>query len=132
MGSVRGRLTLVAALSPQAAWAEVCALQRPDWTAADGPRGALGEMGYILTSPLGLMLMAGLVLAFLVPRRWLAVVAALPALGLAWLLMISRQAEGAALAMAEGCVGSALPTAILLVALAAIVLVRGFRARPAR
>ncbi len=131
MGSVRGRLIIAAALTPQAAWAEVCAVQRPDWVPADGPRGGVEEMGYILTSPLGLMLLAVLGLAFLVPRRWLAVVAALPALGLAWLLMISRQAEGAAMAMAEGCVGSALPTAILLVVLAAAVLVRGFRARAA-
>ena len=129
MGSLRGRLIIAALLSPQAAWAEVCAQTRPGWTLDEGPVTGGAETLYILTSPVGLGLLALIVLALVFPRRWLAVVAALPALALAGLLGISRQSDVAAQAVAEGCIGSALPAVLLLVLAAALVLVCGFQTR---
>jgi Na+/alanine symporter len=128
MGPVRRRLIAALALWPQAALAEVCTTTRPDWLAEDGPITGGAETLYILTSPLGLGLVALIAVALVFPRRWLAVVAALPALALAGLLFISRQSDVATEAMATGCIGSAWPAVILLVLAAAMVLVRGFRA----
>lgn len=130
MGPVRGRLTALCAALPLPAFAEVCDKVRPDWLPEDGPVGALAEAFYVLTSPLGVVLLAFVVLAMVRPRRWLAVVVALPLLALAGLLFLARGAEVAAMAMAEGCIGGIGPTVALLVLLAAAVLVRGFRARP--
>ena len=129
MGSLRGRLIIAALLVPQAAWAEVCDKTRPGWSLDEGPVTGGAETLYILTSPVGLGLLALIVLALVFPRRWLAVVAALPALALAGLLGISRQSDVAAQAVAEGCIGSALPAVVLLVLAAALVLVRGFQTR---
>jgi hypothetical protein len=135
MGSVRGQLIAALALFAVSALAaparaEVCDKVRPGWVAGDGAVGALGEAIYVLGSPVGLILLALVGLALVWPRRWLAVVVALPVLGLAGLLFLSRQAETAAQAMAEGCIGGIGPTVGLLVLLAAAVLVRGFaRAR---
>lgn len=129
MGSVRGRLIALALLTPQAAWAEVCDKTRPGWTLDQGPVTGGAETLYILASPVGLGLVALMVLALVFPRRWLALLAALPALALAGLLGISRQSDIAALAMKEGCIGSAIPAVVLLVLAAALVLVRGFQAR---
>lgn len=92
--------------------------------------GALGEAVYVLTSPLGLVLLAFVVLAMIWPRRWLSVLVALPLLALAGLLFLARGAEVATLAVQEGCIGGIGPTVGLLVLIAAAVLVRGFRARP--
>ena len=128
MGPVRGRLIAALALWPQAALAEVCATIRPDWLAEDGPITGGAETLSILTSPLGLLLVALMGVALVFRRRWLAVVAALPALALVGLLFISRQSDVAAEAMATGCIGSAWPAVILLVLASAMVLVRGFRA----
>ena len=134
MGPVRGRLIAALALFAVAvmaapARAEVCGTLRPDWVAGDGAVGALREAAYVLGSPVGLILLALVGLALVWPRRWLAVVVALPVLGLAGLLFLSRQAETAAQAMAEGCIGGIGPTVGLLVLLAAAVLVRGFGPR---
>jgi hypothetical protein len=129
MGPFRGRLIALALLAPQAAWAEVCDKTRPDWTPDQGPVTGGGETLYILASPVGLGLLAVMVLALIFPRRWLAILAALPALALAGLLVISRQSDIAALAMQEGCIGTAMPAVVLLVLAAAMVLVRGFQAR---
>ena len=129
MGSVRGRLIALALLTPQAAWAEVCEKTRPGWTLDQGPVTGGAETLYILASPVGLGLVALMVLALVLPRRWLALLAALPALALAGLLGVSRQSDIAALAMTEGCIGSAIPAVVLLVLAAALVLVRGFQAR---
>lgn len=129
MGSVRRRLIALALLVPQAARAEVCDKTRPGWTLDQGPVTGGAETLYILASPVGLGLVAVMVLALVFPRRWLALLAALPALALAGLLVISRQSDIAALAMKEGCIGSAIPAVVLLVLAAAVVLVRGFKAR---
>lgn len=129
MGSVRRRLIALALLVPQAARAEVCDKTRPGWTLDQGPVTGGAETLYILASPVGLGLVAVMVLALVFPRRWLALLAALPALALAGLLVISRQSEMATLAMKEGCIGSAIPAVVLLVLAAAVVLVRGFKAR---
>ena len=129
MGPVRGRLITLAALAPLPAMAEVCGEVRPGWTTDHGPIGALAEAGYVLGSPLGLILLAFVVLAMVRPRRWLAVVVALPVLALAGLLFLARGAERAAMAMAEGCIGGIGPTVGLLILIAAAVLVRGFTAR---
>ena len=133
MGPVRGRLTAPAlAVLPAPAMAEVCATVRPGWTAGDGPVGVLGEAAYVLGSPVGLILLALVAVALIWPRRWMAVAVVVPVLGLAGLLFLSRQAEGAAQAMAEGCIGGIGPTVAFLVLIAAAVLVRGFgRARRA-
>lgn len=135
MGPVRGRLIAALALltlAPQAGWAEVCDKTRPDWSPDQGPVTGGAETLYVLASPVGLGLVAVMVLALVFPRRWLALLAALPALALAGLLVISRQSEMAALAMKEGCIGSAIPAVVLLVLAAAVVLVRGFQARRAK
>ena len=132
MGPVRGRLIAalaLLALAPQAGWAEVCDKTRPGWSPDQGPVTGGAETLYILASPVGLGLVAVMVLALVFPRRWLALLAALPALALAGLLVISRQSDMAALAMTEGCIGSAIPAVVLLVLAAAVVLVRGFQAR---
>jgi len=130
MGSVRGRLSALLAALPLPAWAEVCDKIRPDWDSAGGPVSAVAEMGYILASPVGLVLLGLVIVAMVWPRRWLAAVVALPLLALAGLLFLARGAEVAALAMQEGCIGGIGPTVGLLVLLAAAVLVRGFRRRP--
>ena len=129
MGPVRGRLIALLALTPLPARAEVCDKVRPGWTPVDGPVGALAEAGYVLASPVGLILMVFVVLAMIWPRRWLAVLAALPLLVLAGLLFLARRAEVAVAAMAEGCIGGIRPTVLLLILIAAAVLVRGFAAR---
>lgn len=131
MGPVRGRLIALCSLAPMPAAAEVCDKVRPDWAAADGPVGALAELAYVLTSPVGLILLGLVALALFWPRRWVAVIVALPVLALAGLLFLARGAEIAGLAMAEGCIGGIGPTVALLVLIAAAVLVRGFRARRA-
>lgn len=128
MGPVRGRLTPLFALAPLPAAAEVCGELRPGWTPADGAVGALAEAGYVLGSPLGLILLAFVLLAMIWPRRWLSVGVALPVLALAGLLFLARQAEVASQAMAEGCIGGIGPTLGMLILIAAAVLVRGFTA----
>ena len=126
MGPLRGRLIALLTLLPAPAMARVCENTRPDWVATDGPVGAVGEAVYVLTSPVGLILMGLALLALIWPRRWLAVIVALPVLALAGLLVLSRQAEVAVQAMAEGCIGGIWPVVVLLVVIAAAVLVRGF------
>ena len=111
--------------------AEVCDKVRPDWRTADGPVGAVAQLGYVLTSPVVVILLGLVALALIWPRRWLAVIVALLVLALAGLLFLARGAEIAQLAMAEGCIGGIGPTVTLLVLIAAAVLVRGFRARRA-
>jgi hypothetical protein len=132
MGSLRRRLIALSLLVPQTAWAEVCDKTRPGWTLDQGPVTGGTETLYILASPVGLGLVALIALALVFPRRWLALLAALPALALAGLLVVSRQSDMAALAMEEGCIGSAIPAVVLLVLAAAVVLVRGFQARQAK
>lgn len=127
MGPVRGRLIAALALLPQAAWAEVCDKIRPDWNPDQGPVTGGAETLYILTSPMGVGLILLMALAMVFPRRWLALLAALPTLAVAGVLFIGRQADMATTAMATGCIGSALPAVVLLVLASAMVLVRGFR-----
>lgn len=128
----RGLIAVTATLAPGAAQAGICATQRPGWQPADGPVGAWGETLYILGSPLGLGIVLLLGIGLVFPRPWLSAILALPALGLAWLLTIGRTSDAAGLAMSEGCIGTAMPASILLVLMAAVVLVRGFRGRPRR
>lgn len=129
MGPVRGRLIALLPLLPLPAQAEVCDKVRPGWTPVDGPVGALAEAGYVLASPVGLILLAFVALAMIWPRRRLAVLAALPLLVLAGLLFLARRADVAVHAMTEGCIGGIGPTVVLLILIAAAVLVRGFAAR---
>ncbi|MBA4351189.1 MAG: hypothetical protein C0427_08080, partial [Rhodobacter sp.] len=85
MGPVRGRLIAALALltlTPQAGWAEVCDKTRPGWTLDQGPVTGGAETLYILASPVGLGLVAVIGLALVFPRRWMALLAALPALAL--------------------------------------------------
>lgn len=128
MGPVRGRLTTAAmTLLPGPALAEVCASLRPGWIADGGPVGAGAEAIYILSSFPGLVVLAFLAFGLARPNLWISTACALPAFGLAGLLGITRRADSAAAAIAEGCIGPVWPVVLLLVALGGVTLVRGWR-----
>ena len=120
---------MAAMAAPLPAGAGVCADIRPGWMPGDGAMGGMAEAVHVLASPIGLILLAMVLLAMVWPRRWLAVVVALPILALTGLLFLARGADMAAAAMAEGCIGGIGPTLAILVVMAAAVLVRGFTAR---
>ena len=107
MGSLRRRLILglaAAALSTTPALAAVCDTLRPGWTADMGATAWWQEIWRVLASFPGLVV-----------------------LGCAGLLALSERAETATLARAEGCLGSVLPAAFLLLALGAFTILRAWQ-----
>lgn len=127
MGPVRGRLTAALTLLPAPAFADVCQGLRSGWTAGDGAVSALGEAVYILTSPPAIVALVLLAVALWKPRPWLSVMLAFPAMAFAALILFSRQAETAAQAQAQGCIGSPYLALSLLAGLSAAAVIRGWR-----
>lgn len=126
MGSLRRQL-IGLTLVPKAALAEVCDKIRPGWVVANGPQSAAEETAYVLFSPVGIGVLGILAVALIFPRRWLAILAVLPAFALCALLALGRRGEMSALAITEGCVGSITPTLLILALLCAVTLTRAFR-----
>lgn len=131
MGPFRRRLTAAVGMAalPAAASAEVCDKVRPDWVRAAGPQGWLAESVYILSSPPAVVLILLLATALWFPRLWLAVPVALLTVVFAALLAVSRQANLAALAMAEGCIATATPAVTALIVAALLGLARAIARR---
>ena len=128
MGPVRGRLILgLMLMAAQPAFAGVCADLRPGWDASLGAVTALQETGRLLASFPGLVVLASLGFGLLRPHLWISTACAVPALAFAGLLINANRAETAALARAEGCIGSYWPAAILLVVLAGVTVVRAWQ-----
>lgn len=101
MGPVRGGLIL--SLLPGAAWAQDCAVQRPDWDG--GSVSAVQETLFLASSPAALVLLLGTAVAIRFKSQWgsLAVVLGWTAF-VTFLTMLAPASRK--LAMAEGCVGS--------------------------
>ena len=129
MGPVRGRLTLALGLTCLASptLAEVCATLRPGWDASLGPVTWLQEIGRVLASFPGLVILASLAFGLWRPHPWISTACALPALAMAGLLAMYDRADTAGLARAEGCIATVLPAALLLLALGAFTIVRAWR-----
>lgn len=114
MGPVRRRLISGAALiCPAPAWAQACTLQRPNW---DGtPVTAVGELLYLLQTPIVLLLVIATALAIRFRSEWggLAVVVGW---SLSTFLATGWGSDGTTrtAAMDEGCIGNA--TLFILVA----------------
>lgn len=126
MGPLRRRLTAGFLLAPQAGFSEVCDKIRPGWAATDGPQSAAAETAHILGSSVGVMVLLLLALALVFPRRWLALIAAIPALALCALLALGRLGATSALAMTEGCVGTVTPTLLILILATIVTLARAY------
>lgn len=126
MGPVRRRLTAALALFPAPALAEVCEKVRPGWNMADGPVGVLGETMFILSSFPGLVVLAFLAFGLARPHRWISIACGLPALAFGVLLAVSRGTATADLALKEGCLGNAFPVALVLIAIGALTILRGW------
>ena len=113
MGPVRRGLIL--ALTPGAAWAEVCDTQRPSW---DGlPVGSVTEAFNLFTSPAGMGLLVLSLIALRFRQQWIGLGAVL--LWTVWITMITM-ADPTGLradAVAEGCIG---PPTLFILAAAAI------------
>ena len=75
----------------------------------------------------GLVVLASLAYGLWRPHLWISTACAVPALGFAGLLALSERAETATLARAEGCLGSVLPAAFLLLALGAFTILRAWQ-----
>lgn len=130
MGPLRRRLTLALAvllLAAPPALAEVCATLRPGWNASVGPVTWLQEIGRVLASFPGLVILASLAFGLWRPHPWISAACALPAFAMAGMLAMYERAETASLARAEGCIATVLPAALLLVALGAFTIVRAWR-----
>lgn len=107
-------------LLPARAAAQVCEVQRPDWSPEMGPATAADELLYLFTSLPGLGIIGALVLALLTrQKRYFAVAALFSALISAALhLQSTRPDADTRAAIAEGCVGDA-SAAVLVTALIA-------------
>lgn len=130
MGPLRRRLILglaAAALSATPALAAVCDTLRPGWTADMGAIAWWQEIWRVLASFPGLVVLASLAYGLWRPHLWISTACAVPALGFAGLLALSERAETATLARAEGCLGSVLPAAFLLLALGAFTILRAWQ-----
>jgi hypothetical protein len=94
---------VILSLMPGAAWAQSCAVQRPDW---DGTSvSAVQEAVFLASSPAALILLLGTVVAIRFKSQWgaLAVVLGWTAF-VTFLTMLAPASRK--VAMAEGCVGS--------------------------
>lgn len=103
MGSIRRRLIWACLLGlPNAAAAEVCDKQRPDW---DGfPVSAWAEMLALFQTPLALFLVLTTALALRLRHQWLGLAAVV---GWSSYTMVIVTTDIRAAAVAEGCAGSA-------------------------
>lgn len=114
------------AVVPSSALAQTCASYRPTWTGTDGAITALQELGYLMTSPVGVAC-AVLVAWHLVKPSKLARFVAMVVLVFA-MLGEAETMLGAmtvpALAYSEGCRGAPWVTLPVLIALAGLVLWR--------
>jgi len=120
------------------AYAEVCDKVRPRWDPASGRVNQFKEAYFFFSSPIGLVLLAFIVVAFFFQKRWisfscsvlLVLVAALLVADWYWL---SQTPEGIAAihrsARHEGCVASPVVTSIALCLLAAGLILIDFRKR---
>lgn len=101
MGPVRGGVIL--ALLPGAAYAQTCAVQRPDWDGA--PVTAIQEAAFLAASPAALVLFLGTIAAVRFKSQWGAL-----AVVLGWTTFVTfltmLAPASREVAMAEGCVGS--------------------------
>ncbi|SIT84684.1 hypothetical protein SAMN05421665_1903 [Yoonia rosea] len=106
MGPVRRGLICAAALAaPLPAWAEVCTQQRPGW---DGvPVTALGELLFLLQTPIVLILIIATALAVRFRSEWGGLVVVV-GWSLSTFLATGWGSTGdtRALAMSEGCIGN--------------------------
>ncbi|MFP7570165.1 hypothetical protein [Marivita sp. S2033] len=101
MGSVRRGVIL--SLTPGVAWAQDCAVQRPDWDGA--PVSAVQEAMYLAMSPAALALFLASAVAIRFRSQWGALfVVVLWTLFVTALTMLAPASRKVALA--EGCVGS--------------------------
>ncbi len=106
MGSFRRRLITIACCLPTTSAAEVCDKQRPLWSPEDGTATAVDELIAVITSSVGLALIALTLIAMLAGRRWLKIMSS----GLWGLMTLGQLAsfytDGVHLgAIQEGCIG---------------------------
>ena len=130
MGPIRGRLILalaVATLTTTPALAAVCDTLRPGWSPDMGAITWWQEIWRVMASFPGLVVLASLAYGLWRPHLWISTACAAPALGFAALLALSERAETAVLARSEGCLGSVLPAAFLVLALGAFTIVRAWQ-----
>jgi hypothetical protein len=110
MGSLRRQL-IAYMLMAGPAMAEVCAQQRPGWTAADGPATMFNELVQFLIWGGGGVLIAALVLGLYLRKAFILngvlIVALIMAVPYVWPL----DATAVQLAIAEGCIGQ--PTLVI-------------------
>ncbi|MGJ8621285.1 MAG: hypothetical protein ACSHW1_00805 [Yoonia sp.] len=107
MGPVRrGLIAAIACLGPAPAWAAACDLVRPAW---DGmPVGAVGELLFLLQSPMVLVMILGTALAVRFRSEWGGLVVVVGWSIVTYLITGWGDGDGTmAQAAAEGCVGSA-------------------------
>ena len=105
MGSFRRQLAVWFSLTASPAMAQVCATQRPDWTAADGAATALGEVLQFLVWGGGGVLIAALVAGLYFRKsivlNGVLLVALIMAVPYLWPLNPIAQRQ----AINEGCMG---------------------------
>lgn len=102
MGSIRRRLIWPALLvCPNAALAEVCDKQRPDWNGA--PVSGWAEMLALFQTPAALALILGTALALRLRNQWFGL-----AMVVGWssYTMLATTTDIRAAAIVEGCAGS--------------------------
>ncbi len=113
--------TLLALVAPTAAWAEVCATQRPNWNGT--PATALDEaLSLFLTTP-SLLLLAATVLALRFNSQWGGLVTILLWTGLVSFRVLMPMEANAA-GMAQGCIGPPWLFIGIVIALCAILVLR--------
>ncbi len=97
-------LLSIVALSPNVAWAQSCADQRPNWVPGTDAT-VLTEAIALLSSPFSLILVIATVLCFRFKSQWGSVLVVV-----LWTALISLitfgDAGGRAAGMSEGCIGS--------------------------
>lgn len=130
-------LTTLTTLLPTAALADVCAKQRPDWLADNGPATGLDELVFLFTSLPGLGILGAFTLAVLTAqKRYFAIAALFSSLiGIALYISATRPDDLTRTAITEGCVGpQTLPIAacvIIAAVSAAVLALLWLRERPA-
>lgn len=106
MGPIRRRLIWSTALLwPAPLWAEACAVQRPNWNGESVT--ALGELLFLLQSPIVLILIVATALAVRFRSEWGGLVVVV-GWSISTFLVTGWGANGAARSagLAEGCIGN--------------------------